>query len=159
MCLESLASPIDFPALWKFVVAQFPLGKNSIHGPNHWRNVESNGLQLASDTKADTTIVRLFAVFHDSRRMNEWTDHEHGKRGGELARELRGKLFDLDDPRLETLVEACFWHERGRISGDATIGTCWDADRLDLPRVGIQPNASYLSTAAAKRQAIAGPAF
>ena len=143
---------IDYPQLWQYITAQFPLGDESIHGPRHWRNVESNGIMLATETGADLAIVRLFAVFHDSRRMNEWTDHEHGKRGGELARELRGELFEIDDKRMETLVEACFWHERGRISGDATIGTCWDADRLDLPRVGIQPSANYLSTAMARRQ-------
>ena len=145
-------SNIDYAKLWSFVTTQFPLDEDSIHGPRHWRNVESNGIMLAGETGADLQIVRLFAIFHDSRRMNEWTDHEHGKRGGELARELRGKLFELDDTRMEMLVEACFWHERGRVSGDETIGTCWDADRLDLPRVGVQPSANYLSTAAAKRQ-------
>jgi uncharacterized protein len=34
------------------------------------------------------------------------------------------------------------------LSDDPTIGTCWDADRLDLARegVGIQPRARYMST-------------
>jgi hypothetical protein len=35
------------------------------------------------------------------------------------------------------------------VSADGTIGTCWDADRLDLPRVGIWPSAALLSTDAA----------
>ena len=32
-----------------------------------------------------------------------------------------------------------------------TIQTCWDADRLDLGRVGITPDPSWLCTEAAKR--------
>jgi len=28
----------------------------------------------------------------------------------------------------------------------ATVGCCWDADRLDLPRVGIVPEARFMST-------------
>ena len=34
---------------------------------------------------------------------------------------------------------------------DVTIQICWDADRLDLGRVGITPHPSRLCTAAAKR--------
>ena len=32
--------------------------------------------------------------------------------------------------------------------------TCWDADRLDLGRVGIVPNPRYLCTPAAKSPAV-----
>ena len=28
----------------------------------------------------------------------------------------------------------------------ATVGCCWDADRLDLPRVGVAPTAEFMST-------------
>ena len=38
----------------------------------------------------------------------------------------------------------------GRLSKDATIQTCWDADRLDLGRVGERPNPTYLGTKAAR---------
>ncbi len=33
---------------------------------------------------------------------------------------------------------------------EITVLTCWDADRLDLGRVGIRPNARYLCTEPAK---------
>ena len=39
---------------------------------------------------------------------------------------------------------------------DATIGTCWDADRLELPRVGIRPDPRYFSTIEGRRRASAG---
>ena len=42
-------------------------------------------------------------------------------------------------------------HTGGGLSKDPTIGTCWDADRLDLPRVGVIPTPDFLSTAAAKK--------
>jgi uncharacterized protein len=34
----------------------------------------------------------------------------------------------------------------GLMHQDATIQSCWDADRLDLGRVGIEPSKQYLST-------------
>ena len=42
------------------------------------------------------------------------------------------------------LTEACRYHSMGRLSKDVTIQTCWDADRLDLGRVGERPNPTYL---------------
>lgn len=33
---------------------------------------------------------------------------------------------------------------------DITVQTCWDADRLDLGRVGIRPDPDRLCTSAAK---------
>jgi uncharacterized protein len=36
------------------------------------------------------------------------------------------------------------------LQGDVTVQTCWDADRLDLGRVGIRPVASRLCTPAAR---------
>lgn len=33
---------------------------------------------------------------------------------------------------------------------DPTLGVCWDADRVNLWRVGIRPDTFRLSTAAAK---------
>jgi hypothetical protein len=38
------------------------------------------------------------------------------------------------------------------LDGDITVQTCWDADRLDLPRVGIQPLPQFLCTEAAKKR-------
>jgi uncharacterized protein len=92
-------------------------------------------------------VVRLFAVFHDSRRENDGVDFEHGERGAEYAASLRGTLFDLSDTHLELLQYACRWHTQGQLSDDPTIGACWDADRLDLTRIGMTPKAEFMSTA------------
>jgi uncharacterized protein len=54
---------------------------------------------------------------------------------------------------MELLVTACSRHTCGSVSADPTIGTCWDADRLDLARFGIVPDPELLSTAAARSPA------
>lgn len=137
---------IDYKKLWAAVTAQFPLGPNSLHGPTHWKQVEENGLFLAQKTGADKTIIKLFAVFHDSRRENESIDKGHGSRGADLARDMRGIYFDLPDDSFDTLLYACRYHTSKKKAPDVTIGTCWDADRLDLPRVFIQPDPKRMQT-------------
>ncbi len=72
-------------------------------------------------------------------------------RAARLAERLPGQLFNLDWTRLGLLIEACEGHDRVMLSSDPTVGTCWDADRLDLDRVGIVPHPSYISTEAARR--------
>ena len=53
---------------------------------------------------------------------------------------------------MELLEEACRAHTGGGVTADATIGVCWDADRLTLGRVGITPKARYFSTDAGRRR-------
>jgi uncharacterized protein len=141
-----MKSDINFGSLWAIVAEQFPLGPNSDHGPDHWRRVEENGLLLAMDTGADITVVRLFALFHDSRRESDFSDPEHGKRGTEYARKLHGIHFVITDLQFDLLEAACTWHTDTMHHHDPTIGSCWDADRLDLRRVGIIPDAKYMNT-------------
>jgi uncharacterized protein len=143
----------DFTRLWMLAAEQFALGEYSLHGPDHWQRVERNALMLAGESGADETVVRLFAVLHDSQRHNEMHDPEHGARAAAWATQLRGVEFELDDLRFQQLTEACIFHDKGLTSLDATIGTCWDADRLDLPRVGIWPVERFMSTAGGKGRA------
>ena len=137
---------INFYALWDHVTKAFQCNPDSIHGPSHWRRVEQNALKIAASNGAVVEVVRLFAVFHDSRRENDGVDFEHGERGAEYAASLRGTLFDLTDLHLDLLQYACRWHTHGRLSDDPTIGACWDADRLDLARIGMTPKAEFMST-------------
>lgn len=146
----------EFDELIRTASNQFQLGPQSDHGPFHWRRVEQNGLWLPTRTGADTLVIRLFAWLHDAKRENEYTDPDHGRRGAEYATSLRGKLFDLDDSAFESLVFACAGHTDEQFSPDPTIGTCWDADRLDLGRVGMIPSPDYMSTAFGKEVAEAG---
>lgn len=139
--------PIDFDQLWDHV-SSLPSHRShhSVHGPDHWRRVERNGRVLATRTGAVMDVVRLFALFHDSCRINEHHDPGHGARGARLAESLRGKLFELPDDYFALLLEACKGHTDIHHHTDPTIGTCWDADRLDLGRVGLDPDPAYMST-------------
>ena len=135
------------------LVADFALGTDSIHGLNHWRRVETYGLYLAGKNGADFRAVSLFAYFHDCQRIDEDRDPGHGLRGAEKAKRLRDKL-DLGDTAFELLFQACAGHTDLVFSHDVTIATCWDADRLDLDRVGIDPHPDYFSTYEGARLAL-----
>lgn len=142
---------IDVPAILHAVLEDYTLPLHGDHGVAHWARVLENGLRLAEETGADADVVRLFAVLHDSRRVNEWTDPDHGPRAAEFARTLRGRLFELPDPAFQLLHRACAGHTHERTHPDVTIQTCWDADRLDLGRVGVTPHPSRLCTEVGRR--------
>ena len=144
--MRTAPQDIDFERLWGIVSSQFPLDQHSDHGPDHWKRVEQNGLLLAAGSGADVVVVRLFALFHDSKRENEYSDSEHGRRGAAYARELRGTSFQITDDQFDLLEFACSWHTETTHHSNPTIGTCWDADRLDLGRVGIIPDARFMNT-------------
>lgn len=121
---------------------------SEIHGELHWRAVGSNGLWLAEPLAgADTHVIFLFALLHDSMRENDHVDPEHGPRAAAFAGELHAEgLLGLTAAQLELLQHACFEHTNGKVSADPTVGACWDADRLDLPRVSVTPNPALFST-------------
>jgi uncharacterized protein len=145
---------LDLKPIVQAILADYALSRHGTHGISHWARVLDNGLRLAELTGASVDVVRLFAVFHDSRRHNEGTDRGHGKRGAELATQLRGDLFDMPDVEFQLLYAACAGHEHGMIDGPVTVRTCWDADRLDLGRVGMRIDPTKLCTAAARNAEI-----
>jgi uncharacterized protein len=123
------------------------------HGPSHWLQVEKNAIMLAEQTPdCDMEVARLFALLHDCKRQNEGSDPEHGARAAAFAQELHDRgVLGLDPGQLATLKFAMAHHNGGQVSGDPTIGVCWDADRLDLPRVGTAPDVDLMSTQCARR--------
>lgn len=141
--------PVLDGSLVKQVVAASSRPQSRAHGEQHWKAVAWAGLELArAGHVCDHELVLLFALFHDSRRFNEFRDPEHGLRGADLAQQL-ADAFRMEDGRLATLVDACTRHDQGDTTTDPTIGACWDADRLNLWRVGIRPDPRLLSTSSA----------
>jgi uncharacterized protein len=113
--------------------------------------VLSNGKTLAGRTPgADVLVVELFALLHDCRRTRDGYDINHGRKAAEGLNEIRGSLIFLSDEQFGLLESACRGHTDGDISEDPTIGCCWDADRLELSRVGIKPEQRFMSTQAAR---------
>jgi uncharacterized protein len=142
--------PLNLPLIVRAILEEYALSPDGDHGVAHWARVLGNGLRLANVTGANIEVVELFAVFHDSKRVNEVTDPDHGQRGADFAAELRDRVFDLPDHEFGLLYRACSGHSHEWPHPDITVQTCWDADRLDLGRVGVTPQPSRLYTEAAK---------
>lgn len=137
-------------ALCSCLREHFVLDWRGIHGAPHWARVRVNGLHIAARNGANTRVVELFAFLHDVRREHDGSDFGHGSRSAALAHELNGRFFSLTDSELELLDWACRDHSAGELDADVTVQTCWDADRLDLGRVGIRPDPARLCTPAAR---------
>ena len=126
---------------------------SKVHGPKHWRSVTALGAQLCLETPgSDPHVVDLFAALHDTQRLNDGHDPLHGRRAAGLATRLHAEgVITATEEQMQVLIPALAAHTDGFVSDDPTVGCCWDADRLDLPRCGIQPNPELLSTIAARR--------
>lgn len=126
------------------------------HGPRHWRDVARIGFTLGRSEELDSDrldAVFIFAVLHDSQRKSELVDPRHGHRAAQiLHRLLDDKVIEEGDWFID-LDYALSFHESGEHvakvqhqDGPKQIGTCWDADRLTIGRVGIITSVEYMST-------------
>jgi len=147
--------------LLKIISRQFSLELNGIHGVYHWHRVYKNTLKLAEYYNIESKIFMLFALFHDSRRENDNIDSQHGKRGGRYAKLLQSDisiLKELSKAELDLLEYACSSHTKTdyqhTLADSQIANICWDADRLDIGRVGFIVDPEYLHTDYAKELAI-----
>jgi uncharacterized protein len=131
---------------------RFRLDWKGIHGVAHWARVRGNGLLLAEriGPEVNVRVVELFAFLHDSCRHNDGHDPEHGSRAAASIGELAEDLPALSREEREMLGYACTRHSDGLYQAELTVQVCWDADRLDLGRVGIVPDQERLCTSAAR---------
>jgi uncharacterized protein len=116
------------------------------HGPRHWRDVARMGQILYEDSKLNVNpeLIFLFALLHDSQRLNEYNDPDHGLRASFL---VEGLILNGTLPEsAEVLIPILIAHDQGLTSVDPLTGLCWDADRLTLWRVGVVPDSKYAST-------------
>lgn len=145
--------------LIEFARSEFRLDWDGVHGAPHWSRVRHNGLLLAKCTGANARVVEYFAFIHDLGRENDHHDPEHGNRAAAIAHSIAGDLIDVSGHELELLTEACCGHSDGHVIADVTVMTCWDADRLDLGRVGIRPDPGRLCNAAARQPELLAEAY
>ena len=132
--------------LREFAIQHSKLGAYSIHGISHWDRVASNADTLCT-SDVDSLVVRAFAYIHDVERVNESDDWQHGPRAALLVDEIRSSVLSfLNDQEIEQLKDACRLHTIRHKTEDATVNACFDADRLDLGRVGITPNPNKMAT-------------
>lgn len=138
----------------KIVAPQFRLDlRDGIHGVSHWSRVWVHGQNVAGTLEVNPSIPAWFAFLHDSQRRNDGKDPQHGPRAADFAVRLRkaGAITELDHREFEHLCEAMRLHSDGHTLAEPAIQACWDADRLDLARVGIKPHPRYLSSPHAKQ--------
>jgi uncharacterized protein len=64
-----------------------------------------------------------------------------------------GTIHELSPREFECLCEAMRLHSDGHTVAEPALVACWDADRLDLARVGIRPDPMRLCTERARLRA------
>ena len=129
---------------------------SGLHGIEHWDRVYDNG-RLLQTPEVNPVVLGLFAYLHDACRVNDCYDEEHGPRAAKMIDTLRDNLLkDVCDGDIHLLKEACRLHTVCHKTGDPTIDACFDADRLDLGRVGVTPDPEKMATEKGKEQAYYG---
>lgn len=141
---------------------------SDIHGERHWSHVNHLGMKLAALMKLNPVqkrCVEVFAWTHDLARRDDGSGNEHAINGAEyFSNELVTLFPDIDELQIEIITSAIKYHSDGVCSEEAfhmgcfehidihsediikVIGCCWDADRLDLIRLGIAPTGKYMSS-------------
>ncbi len=148
--LPDLPALPDLPEVREFALNGWELGET--HGLPHWQRVERNGILLSMQDgrireDIDIQVVRYFAYLHDKCRRNNGPDWEHGSRAADLIPTIRTTILrELTNEEVGLLEKACRYHTTERRMGNPTIDVCFDADRLDLGRVGVRPNPKLMAT-------------
>ena len=134
------------------VKPQFALDiQHGIHGIPHWSRVWRNARELAEAEGVDSKVPCLFSFFHDSQRFDDRVDANHGPRASAwLERLYLKRQLPVGMSDFHLLCVAVNGHSYGETEADPIVQVCWDADRLDLGRVGIIPDPERLCTAYAK---------
>lgn len=132
--------------------------QSRIHGLDHWWRVWKNAEWLTTTNAirgVDLEVVALFALFHDSMRINDYEDPGHAERGWFLFEYLYDGSGDLlTQTQMSQLMTAICFHHEGQTHSSPTVGVCWDADRLDIHRKGVWPDPRFMSTGAGRLTAL-----
>lgn len=127
------------------------------HGPDHWKRVTRNVLFLGQHHTFDVEVGIAFALLHDCQREFDYgNDLHHGLRGSTCVDGLTHHPWWTLSPNQTYQVQvACRFHTQAQpwhwFANDTTMHACFDADRLDLVRVGIDPDSKFLFTQKAKQ--------
>jgi uncharacterized protein len=145
----------SFAQLLRVVLARRS-SRSAVHGTQHWLQTAATGHRIVQRVpEADAAVVLVFAVVHDALRHGDGSDPDHGARAAALVEDLaRSGTLTLSATQLELLTAACRDHSLPRVSEDPTIAACWDADRLDLNRIGVVPAEEWLSLAVSRELAL-----
>ena len=139
-------SAFQWERLRLFSMSRWSEDMGRTHGVEHWDRVAKFGSMLYQEG-ADMDVILAFAYLHDAERMHNGRDINHGQRASGLIDAIRHtQLEALSDEQIAKLKRACELHTIQHRTGDLTIDICFDADRMDLPRVGIIPSPKRMAT-------------
>ncbi len=145
--------------LKQYIREHYDIWSSPIHGVDHWQRVWEFGRSIGWTTDADMEVVEYFAFLHDSQRWDEGTDLAHGPRAAMFAIQHR-ELFELSHSQFRVLIRAVSGHTAAMpgcaAAQNPTLAACWDADRLDIGRVGLTPDPRFMFTDMAKELAAVG---
>ena len=137
--------------LERLAISVFRLPLHGVHGVLHWARVCRTGWNLARSTGADMDVVEVFALLHDVCRISEELCLQHGALSAEMIFGLGAEWNRfLSKKQVDQILFAVRYHTDGKFAPDSTVAACWDADRLDIGRVGEKVNPSFLFSDAAK---------
>jgi uncharacterized protein len=141
----------QYSTLINATVKHFQLELTGIHGVSHWARVAYNGVILSRLTPGvDVHVTQLFAFIHDSCRLSDDGDPDHGPRAAQWAISNCNVHFVASSAQLDMLVQACIGHTSELHHLNPTVQACWDADRLDIGRCKANIDPKYLGLAASK---------
>lgn len=154
---------------WIDALGKVPFHRESdLHGRAHCARVLVHCIRISEELgmcDADRESLCACAVYHDSRRFDDWYDVGHGERGAENYEECFRALGREPDPRASMAMR---FHDREDIEGESAIRSAdmgddavlmyhvlKDADGLDRCRLGTDGlDPKYLRTAPAKSMII-----
>ena len=146
LLLQAKEGYFDITPLREYCKKQRPIYRLKVYGLDHFERVAQNGEKLYIPG-ANPYVIHAFAYLHDLERNDNVKDPGHGERTAKLIDRIRGKyLTDFSDVEIQLLKDACRLHETTTQTGNRTIDICLDADRLDLPRLGIYPDPDTMAT-------------
>lgn len=121
----------------------------NIHGIPHLRRVAVTAGRIAASIGEDIESAVVAGFLHDCARNDDGGGTRHAHDSAVLAK----KLLSMFYPHLDAirLYDAIAQHADGITTKDLLIACVWDADRLDLRRLGIEVNPDLLSTSIARR--------
>jgi hypothetical protein len=139
-----------------------------LHGPAHWARVHRFGLALGRGLELNQSAMRCIEVFswtHDLARVDDGGGRVHALDGADYLYEVAPEVFPALDPQELGVISRAIRHHSDGLTADVAwrqgllsgcdwkpetvvlvTGCCWDADRLDLLRLGRKPRADKMST-------------
>ena len=122
-----------------------------LHGIPHLRRVASTAGRLAAAVGEDVEAAVIAGFLHDCARVHDGGGTRHAHDSADLAKEILATFYPHVDS--DRLCDGIAHHADGTVTDDPLIGSLWDADRLDLIRLGRETRPHLLSTGLARRVA------